>query len=334
MKVFTGLVLIASTPSLTPTAVTAMASRMLRTRSSGSPGRTAPSRTAAIGGTVVARKAGYTLASSVTRIPAARATMIVRGSNTRPVFGSVKPTASKELEEALGQQEPEEEADDRRDDPHDERLDDHRAEHLAVRRPDRPQRRELARPLGDRDRERVRDDEGAHEERDPAEREQERPQERDELVRVRGIGGRLLAPGPHLCVRRQDLLDLGDELGVRHVRLRGDRDLVEAADLLEEALRGGQVEAGERRSTDREARAELDDGRDAFAVRAFRLHADRLADLEVLLARGLLVHHDLVAAGPLAFDQGERVEDRIAVRDREARGSARLRRPSPSRRRR
>ena len=64
MKVFTGLVLIAGTPTPTPTAVTAMASRMLRTRSSGSPGRTAPSRTAAIGGTVVARKAGYTLATA------------------------------------------------------------------------------------------------------------------------------------------------------------------------------------------------------------------------------------------------------------------------------
>ena len=40
-------------------------------------------------------------------------------------------------------------------------------------RADRPDRRELARPLRDRDRERVRDHEAADEERDPREREQE-----------------------------------------------------------------------------------------------------------------------------------------------------------------
>ena len=39
-------------------------------------------------------------------------------------------------------------------------------EHLAARRPERAQGRELARPLRDRDRERVEDDEGADEERD------------------------------------------------------------------------------------------------------------------------------------------------------------------------
>ena len=57
-SVFTGFVLMTATPRITPRAVTAAASRVLRIRSSGSPGKTAPSRTAAIGGTVVARSPG------------------------------------------------------------------------------------------------------------------------------------------------------------------------------------------------------------------------------------------------------------------------------------
>ena len=57
--------------------------------------------------------------------------------------------------------------------PDDERLDDDRAENLSPRRAERAQRRELARALGDRDRERVRDDERADEQRDAAEREEE-----------------------------------------------------------------------------------------------------------------------------------------------------------------
>ena len=58
-------------------------------------------------------------------------------------------------------------------------------EHLPPRGAERAQRRELARALGDRDRERVRDHEAADEERDAAEREQERLQEADEARRVR-----------------------------------------------------------------------------------------------------------------------------------------------------
>ena len=60
-------------------------------------GRVAPSRTAAIGGTRVARIAGRRLASTVTTMPTISATTIVRVSKVRPLFGSVKPTASKSL---------------------------------------------------------------------------------------------------------------------------------------------------------------------------------------------------------------------------------------------
>ena len=54
-------------------------------------GSTAPSRTAAIGGTRVARRAGMRLASSVTPIPSAIETRTVRGSTIVAPFGTVRP---------------------------------------------------------------------------------------------------------------------------------------------------------------------------------------------------------------------------------------------------
>ena len=88
------------------------------------------------------------------------------------------------------------------------------------------------------------------------------------------------------AVGGQDRVDLVDELRVRDVGLRGDGDLVELADLLEQTLRRREVEAGERRAADREAGAELDDARHAHLLdRALRLDADRLADSEVLRRR-------------------------------------------------
>ena len=140
------------------------ASGSARTRPGGS---VAPSRTAAIGGTRVARSAGRRLAISVTRIPTSSETTIVRVSKRRPLFGSVKPTASKSLKRPFASAEPEEEPDrPRRATPIDERFEDDRPEHLPARGAERPERRELARPLRDRDRERVRDHEAADEERD------------------------------------------------------------------------------------------------------------------------------------------------------------------------
>ena len=58
-------------------------------------GRTAPSCTAAIGGTRVARSAGPIEAITVTTTPIRSATITVRGSIWIPVAGSPKPTASK-----------------------------------------------------------------------------------------------------------------------------------------------------------------------------------------------------------------------------------------------
>ena len=50
-------------------------------------GSAAPSCSAAIGGTRVARAAGITAESSVTRTPTASAMMIVRGASTSPLWG-------------------------------------------------------------------------------------------------------------------------------------------------------------------------------------------------------------------------------------------------------
>jgi hypothetical protein len=74
-----------------------------------------------------------------------------------------------EPEERLGEPEAQEEPDDRGEHADDHGLDDDRPQHLPARCSHRPQRRQLARPLRDRDREGVRDHEGAYEEGDAAE---------------------------------------------------------------------------------------------------------------------------------------------------------------------
>ena len=129
----------------------------------------------------------------------------------------------------------------------------------------------------------------------------------------------LLGCGSHLRVRRQDRPDLLGELGVGHSGLRRDRDLVELALLVEQALGRGEVEAGERGAADRRDRPELDESGDPEVLnRPSRLHADRVADLEVRLLRRRLVDHDLVHARPAARDERERIEGRVSVGDAEA----------------
>ena len=85
-------------------------------------------------------------------------------------------------------------------------------ENLPPRRADRPQRRELARPLGDGDRERVEDDEGADEERDGGEGEEEVAEDRGEVAHVVRLLLRLLGRAHDLDVAREDGLDRGDEI--------------------------------------------------------------------------------------------------------------------------
>jgi hypothetical protein len=214
-----------------------------------------------------------------------------------------------ELEEADTESETDPDAGDRGDGADCEALDHDRPPHLASRRTERPQGRELPRPLGDRDRERVRDHERADKERDPAEREQEVLQEVEEALRVLGVALCLSLPRTDLCVRRQDPADLGCELRRSHAGLGLRANLVELADALEEPLRGRQVEAGERGAAEARRSAEVDEAGDGHAERRpVRLHADRLADVQILLASRRLIDHELVRARPLPADERERVE--------------------------
>ena len=73
-------------------------------------------------------------------------------------------------------------------------------EHLPARRAERAQQRELLQPLGDRDRERVGDDERADEDRDAAEDEQRGAQEAEVLLLVGRSPGRR---SPGRCARRR-----------------------------------------------------------------------------------------------------------------------------------
>ena len=102
----------------------------------------------------------------------------------------------------------------------------------------------------------------------------------------------------------------------RHVRLARDPDRVELAFLVEELLRGGQVEDRERRAAERAHAAELHEPRDPeFLHRATREHADRVSDLEVLRRGGLCVDRDLLGTvRPLPFGEGKRIEALVAGR--------------------
>jgi hypothetical protein len=113
------------------------------------------------------------------------------------------PIATKSELRQLGQCEAEEQAYERAENADDERLDDHGLEDLPPRRADRPQRRELARALGDRDAERVRDHEGADEESDAREREQEALDERREAADRLLVFFHLRGGIARLCRRRQ-----------------------------------------------------------------------------------------------------------------------------------
>ena len=220
--------------------------------------------------------------------------MIVRDSNTRPVFGSVKPNASKKLEEALGQQEPDEEADDGRDDPDDD-LDDHGAEHLAVRRPDRPQRRELARPLRDGDRERVRDDEEPRRAIPPNASRNARRNEMNSLVSAASEAacslGRTCAFGGRICwISAMSWASVTFGFAATAISSRRPTFLKRrcAVGRSKPARSAPPIVRPERDWTMAETHS---------LYGPFRLHADRLADFEVLLARVLLVDRDLVGPG-------------------------------------
>ena len=78
--------------------------RLLASRDGGS---VAPSRTAAIGGTRVARRAGEIVASTVMPTPSSSETITVRRLNTVPVLGRSTPKRLEQRVQALGDQQAE-----------------------------------------------------------------------------------------------------------------------------------------------------------------------------------------------------------------------------------
>ena len=139
-----------------------------RVRLSGS----SASSSAAIGVTRVARSAGTSAEASVTRMPTASATMIVRVAITVPVFGRSIPKVLKTALRPAANADAGRHAETRAEHSEQQRLEDRAAEDLAAAGAERAQQPELADPLGDRDREDVEDQEAAHQQRHAAEHEQ------------------------------------------------------------------------------------------------------------------------------------------------------------------
>ena len=133
-------------------------------------------------------------------MPTSSETTIVRVSSTVPLSGRSAPnalnSASRPGREPEAGEQPEHGADARRAAGPRRRP----SAGSAARGAERAQQPELARALGDGDRERVEDDEGADEQRDVGEDEQEGAQEAEVVVEVVSLLGR---PAARRCARRR-----------------------------------------------------------------------------------------------------------------------------------
>ena len=269
-------------------------------------GSVEPSRTAAIGGTRVARSAGMMLASSVIVVPSASETRTVRSANTIPASGRSPPSAVNNL----ASPKPGEQPDHRGQQPDHQALDHDRAHDLLARCPERPQRRELARALGDGDRQGVEDHERAHEQRDRAEAQQEVADGVDDDVGLAGVRRSLLLGVLDLQARGDQRLDGADELVRGRAVLGGDRDAVETAFLVQQRLGGREVPDRDRGAAERVDPAEAGDaGQLVASLGPERGHGDHVADLEVLAGGRVGIDGDLLRPlGPLARLELERAE--------------------------
>ena len=182
----------------------------------------------------------------MTTTPTSSATTTVRDSITRPVVGRSTSKASSRALSSSGDEEAAADPDDRAEQPDRQRFDQHRGEDLAPRGAERAQHPELADPLGDGDREGVEDQEGADEDGDEAEDEQEGLQEAEACRGfLRSRGRRFPVP---VSTRTPAGISRGDPAFQRRRRDAvggGDRDLVEAADLVGERLRDRQRHLGD-----------------------------------------------------------------------------------------
>ncbi len=138
---------------------------------------TATARIAAIGGTREAFTAGMSEATTVTRIPTTRLTMIVPGFTTVPPAGMSMPSAASRALSPEANPMPASSPMHRRHHPDRERLEEDAERDLHPAGADRPQQGVLAQSLRDRDGERVVDHERAHDQGHDGEHQQELAEE-------------------------------------------------------------------------------------------------------------------------------------------------------------
>ena len=313
-----------SPPTNRPTSISATAPPIVSSAAGGPKrakrdgGSTAPSRTAAIGGTLRRAERRPQRREQRDR-PRRRAseTTIVRVANTRPGLRQVDPEGDEQGVEPLRQAEPEEQADDRGERADHERLD--AAPTCSTWRRVAPSVRSVA---SSRVRWAIVIESVFAITKLPTNSATPPNASRKSWMMLRKPLVSLVAccacacAGSHLRGGRQQRADLAcTSCAGRGAGLRGDVDLVELALLVEEPLRGREVEDRHRRAAERRDAADLDDAGDAESLlRAACDDADRLADREVLLAGGVGVDRDLVRRRPASAPavELERVEPLVA----------------------
>ncbi len=186
---------------------------------------TAASRSASIGATFAALRAGRYAAITVTTTPMTCRDDQARRRHDRARAGELEPEGTEHGPQTLRRADPGDDTDRRGEDAGEERLHHHRAGDLPALRADRPEQRGLLGALGDRDREGVVDHERPDHERHDGEDHQEHVHELHALAgRLLGLLGRLGA-GEHLDVTLGERPAQGRrELGLAHARLGDDLD--------------------------------------------------------------------------------------------------------------
>ena len=198
----------------------------------------AASRRAATGGTRVARHAGTRPASRVTTVPTSSETITVRAANTMPASGRSMSIEANTASRPLAMPKPAPRPISEASTPITSASISTDDEHLAARRADHPQQPELARALGDGDRERVEDRERAHEDGHEAEHDQDRRDDPDEHLQPVEGEAVLRLRGLHLRGRAELAGDRLADVRGRGPVLADGEDRVVAAGLAEQLLRG------------------------------------------------------------------------------------------------
>ena len=177
-------------------------------------------------------------------------------------------------------------------------LGQHGAQHLAARGAERAQQRELARALGDRDRERVEDQEAADQQRDAGEHEQRGADEAERVGRGPAPASR---PAPCRCGRRSPWCRARVTIAAlsclrRRAACGGDGDVVVAV-VAGHPLRLGQRQDDQPRAGEVVGVAERGDAGDRVLLgRGLARDRDGVALVEVVLVGRRLVERDLVVA--------------------------------------